>query len=451
MARLNRNTTKGRIPTTGEAFPNGVLLDLIRDEQSNELGLLAWDKSKTRIGGQLEYGGRTYVPVEVDPTVLSALQLPTHSSSCGAPTCELFGDIYTELARYTDLPDPILSQITSFIFATWLADRLPRVPLLWIVAPEWADGDVLLQLLALFCRRSLLLAGDCVAGLWTLPMNLQPTLLLDCLELTVSIQKFLHASSSKSHYFARKGQTLNFCCAKAVCAQDSLRDRVLADFALQINLPPNRKQRPALTPEESQRIAMRFQADLLWYRLKNYHRICTSDIDVSGLTAPKQRLASSLAACILDDKELQSEIILLLGEQDRENKVERCSGLEVPILEALLSCCHDGKRSTLRVAELAEITNAMLTRRGEHLQVSPETVGWKLRSLRLRTEPVGSGGKGLWLLADVRRRIHTLATEYQVSLNTEGALGCIYCSNSMGEGQLAGSEGVKKAEALSKA
>ncbi len=120
MARLNGNTTTGRIPTTGEAFPNGVLLDLIRDEQSNEVGLLAWDKGKARIGGQLEYGGRTYVPVEVDPTVLSALQLPTHSSSCGAPTCELFGDIYTELARYTGLPDPILSQITSlFLLPGW--------------------------------------------------------------------------------------------------------------------------------------------------------------------------------------------------------------------------------------------------------------------------------------------------------------------------------------------
>jgi hypothetical protein len=281
-------------------------------------------------------------------------------------------------------------------------------------------------------------------------MNLQPTLLLHCMELTAPIQKVLHASSSKSHYFARKGQTLNFCCAKAVCAQDSLHDRVLADFALQIVLPPNRKQCPVLTPEESQRIAMRFQADLLWYRLKNYHRIRTSDIDVSGLTAAKQRLASSLAACILDDDKLRSEIVLLLSEQDQENKVDRTSGLEVPILEALLLCCHERKRSTLRVAELAEITNAMLTRRGEHIQISPETVGWKLRSLRLRTEPVGSGGKGLWLLADVRRRIHTLATEYQVSLDPEAALGCIYCSNSVGEGQLAGSEGVKKAETLSK-
>ncbi len=282
-------------------------------------------------------------------------------------------------------------------------------------------------------------------------MNLQPTLLLDCLELTVPIQKFLHASSSKSHYFARKGQTLNFCCAKAVCAQDSLRDRVLADFALQINLPPNRKQCPALTPEESQRIAMRFQADLLWYRLKNYHRIRTSDIDVSGLTAPKQRLASSLAACILDDEKLRSEIILLLSEQDQENKVDHISGLEGPILEALLLCCHDGKRSSLRVAELAEITNDMLTRRGERVQISPETVGWKLRSLRLRTEPVGSGGKGLWLLADVRHRIHTLAVEYQVPVDPDGmAGGCPYCPSISGEGQFAGVGGEKKSADLSK-
>ena len=176
MAHLNSRPTKRLIPTTGEALPNGVLLDLIRDEETREIGLLAWNNGETLIGGQLEYAGKTYVPAAVDSTVLSALQLPTRSSPSETTTSKLFCGIYDELARLTALPDPILAQVICFIFATWLADRLPITPFLWIVAPESADGEALLQLLALFCRRSLLLTADGTDGLWTLPMNLRPTL-----------------------------------------------------------------------------------------------------------------------------------------------------------------------------------------------------------------------------------------------------------------------------------
>src|SRR5208337_2008577 len=117
---------------------------------------------------------------------------------------------------------------------------------------------------------------------------LRPTLLLDAAEQTTPMQKFLHASNHKGIYFARRGQTLNFCCAKAVSSPESLRDHALANFALQIALPPNRQQRSVLTPEESQRIAERYQADLLGYRLRNYHQIRIPDSDVGGLPAAKQ-------------------------------------------------------------------------------------------------------------------------------------------------------------------
>jgi len=270
-------------------------------------------------------------------------------------------------------------------------------------------------------------------------MYLRPTLLLDAAELTAPVQKFLHASNSKGIHFARKGQALDLYCAKAVCSQEPLHDSSLASFALQITLPPMRRQLPVLTPEVSRKIADDFQADLLRYRLTNYHDARTPDIDVGGLTAPTQGLARSLAACIIGDEELQSAVVPLLRDQDREIQVERLSGLESVILEALFFCCHDGDRSTLRATELAEITNTMLARRGQSLQISPETVGWKLRSLRFRTEPIGSGGKGLWLLNDVRGKIHSLALEYGVQPNPQGPInGCTHCLKLNGETHLGG-------------
>jgi hypothetical protein len=162
-------------------------------------------------------------------------------------------------------------------------------------------------------------------------------------------------------------------------------------------------------------------------------------MDLQGLTPATRGLAGSLCACILGDGKLQSEVVPLLRDQDRETTDERSAGLESVILEALLHCCHEGDRSSVRVSELAEATNTILSRKGQRLRVSPESVGWKLRHLRFRTEVIGSGGKSLWLLDDARRRIHNQAQEYRVQLDPQGALqGCPYCSNSMGEGPLAG-------------
>jgi hypothetical protein len=441
VANLNSRAMMGWIPTSGEVLPNGVILDLVRGEESNALGLLVWSKDTSHYGPKVTYGGKTYVPAKVDPTVLAAMQLPSRSAARESPTGELFGSICELLAQYTGLPEQSLSQIAYFVFASWMADRVPIAPFLWIVAPATADGGVLLQLLSLFCRRSLLLTAESTAGLWTLPIYLRPTLLLDAAELTAPVQKFLRASSSKGIHFARRGQALNLYCAKAVCSQEPQCDPSLASFALQITLPPRRQQLHVLTQEAGQKIADEFQAALLRYRLTNYHNARPPDIDVGGLAVPTQALARSLAACIIGDEKLQSAVVPLLRDQDREIQVERSSGLESVILEALFFCCHDGDRSALRAAELAEITNTMLARRGQRLQISPETVGWKLKSLRFRTEPIGSGGRGLWLLNDVRDKIHSLAFEYGVQRNPQGQInGCTHCLKLNSETHLGGRE-----------
>ena len=164
------------------------------------------------------------------------------------------------------------------------------------------------------------------------------------------------------------------------------------------------------------------------YRAKRYSDVRPPDFDVAGLTAPTQSLARSLAACIVDDSNLQEALVPLLRQQDQEFHVERSAGLESVVLEALLCSCHERGRSTVRAAELAEIINTVLAKRGEILRLSPETVGHRLKSLGFRSEPIGCSGKGLWLLGDVRAKIHKLAREYgaQQDLMNE----CIHCLGS---------------------
>lgn len=423
----NSNTDTTEIPTACEVLPNGMILDLVREEGNSEVGFLAQDGDRYRIVSRVECDGKTFVPAAADPTIWGALRLPTRAASYGS-TRELFDEILKLLAFYNDLPERFLLQIVYFIFGTWLVDRVPIAPFLSILAPATAPRGVLLQLLALLCRHSLLLTGENPAGLWTMPMYLRPTLLLDAGELGVPVQKFLRASNNRGIHFPRRGQALDLYCAKAVCSPEPLRDPSLASLALQISLAPACRELPNLCEEASNQIAEEFQAKLLMYRAKRYSDVRPPDFDVAGLTAPTQSLARSLAACIVDDSNLQEALVPLLRQQDQEFHVERSAGLESVVLEALLCSCHERGRSTVRAAELAEIINTVLAKRGEILRLSPETVGHRLKSLGFRSEPIGCSGKGLWLLGDVRAKIHKLAREYgaQQDLMNE----CIHCLGS---------------------
>ena len=429
MSRSNGNATKSRIPTAGEVLPNGVVLDLIRDKHTQELALLAWDKNhEAHVAGQVKFDGKTYIPATPDPTVLSAMQFPSHYESAGIPNDKLFFAIYSELSKYSGLPDQTLSLITYFVLATWLADFLPIAPFLWIVSPDAANGEALLQLLALFCRRSLLLAGDSASGLWTMPMHLQPTLLLGDLELNPSMERFLAASNKKGMRFAKGGRTLDFSCAKAVSCREALHDPALANHAIQITLRSHRCKFVVLTREARQTLADKYQSELLRYRLSNYDRIRLPDIDVELLERPRQMLARTLAACAVDNEGQRLTAVNLMREHDRENRPANSWGLEPVIVEALLSCCHDETRVSLRVAELTELVNSLLIKQREDLRVSPETVGWKLRALEFATQPIGSAGRGLWMLKDVRAQIHQVAREFELPPDPEGLdQGCPGC------------------------
>lgn len=427
MATHSDAASMDLIPTAGEFLPNGMILDLGREDGINEVGFLSQDGDRFRIVRSVNYDGKTYVPPSVDPTFMRALRLPSHAASYSSAR-ELFNEIRSLLAGYCDLPQRFLLQLVYFIFGTWLVDRLPIAPFLSIVAPAAAPRSVLLQLLALLCRHSLLVTTENPVGLWTLPMHLRPTLLLDAAELSVPVQKFLRASSSQGTHCPQRGQALDLYCAKAICSPEPLRDPALASFALQISLAPSRRELPVLSDEDSRQIADEFQAKLLMYRVKSYFDVRPPELDVAGLTAPTQSLARSLAACIVDDAKLQAKLVPLLRQQDQEFPVERSAGLESVILESLLSCSHEKGRSTVRAAELAGVANTVLNRRGETLRISPEIVGRRLKSLGFRTEPIGSMGNGLWLLGEIRARIHSLAHEYGVQAGIED--GCTYCLKS---------------------
>src|SRR5712692_6947001 len=193
--------------TAGEVLPDGTILELIRENtNTGELSLLAWDGATARVAGYVEHNGRTYVPAALDPTILRAMRLPSRIMPYGL-TRALFDEICVLLTRFIDLPEECVRKVAYFGLATWPADRVHAAPVLSITASLTSQSIVLLQLLALVCRRALWLGDVNPAALCSLPMHLRPTLLLDEVHLGASFQRLLRASSVQGRYVARNGRT----------------------------------------------------------------------------------------------------------------------------------------------------------------------------------------------------------------------------------------------------
>jgi hypothetical protein len=360
------------------------------------------------------------------PTSLRALRLPGRIAPYGS-TRELFEGIRKLLIEYTDLAESDVWQLAYFFPGSWLADRLLVAPFLFITAPLGTQRTQLLRLLSCLCRRPLMLTEMTPAAISSLA-TLSPTFLFDEPNLSRRAERLLYATNNSGRFAFGNGRITDVFSAKVICSREPLRDALLASQALEITLSPAGRQIPFLEDSVCERIADEFQSKLLQYRLTNLGRIRTPEIDVSELTVPMQDLARALGACVIDDEELQLGVVRLLRERGDDAHFDSSTELGSAILEGLLFCCHSEGRSQVLSGELADIVNLIWTKRGEGRKTTPESVGWKLRTLGLRTEPLNGAGKGLRLTEAIRAKIHSLAKGYRVpSLRQAAQAECPHC------------------------
>jgi hypothetical protein len=415
------------VETAGEVFSDGKMLELIRlDSGVGETGLLRWDGNTATIGQQFEVNGKFYRPHRLNSAFLPALRLPGQIAPYGS-TRDLFNDTCKLFTEYTDIAEDHVWQIAYFIFGDWLVDRLLVAPFLSIIAPLGTPRAQLLRLLSSLCRRPLLLAETTPTALSSLA-SLRPTFLFDEPNLSRRDERLLYATNKHGCFVHRNRRTTDVFSAKVICSREPLRDASLASQALQITLSPAGRQVPFLEGTICEQIANEFQSKLLRYRLTNLGKIHNPEIDVSELPVPMQDVARALASCIVDDNELQRGVVRLLRKRNQEVYQDPSTELESVILEGLLFCCHSEGRLHVLSGELADIVNKIWEKRGEGRQTTPESVGWKLRALELRTEPIDGAGKGLRLTEAVRARIHSLAQAYRVpSLRQAAQEECPHC------------------------
>jgi hypothetical protein len=244
--------------------------------------------------------------------------------------------------------------------------------------------------------------------------SLRPTFHFDEPDMSRRAARLLYATNNYRHFALGNGRIMDAFSAKVICSREPLGDALLASQALEITLSPAGRQVPFLEDAVCQRIADEFQPKLLQYRLTNLGRIRTPEFDVSELPAPMQDVARALGACVIDDEELRLGVVQLLRERGEDAHFDSSSELGSTILEGLLFCCHSEGRSQVLSGELADIVNTIWEKRGEGRKTTPESVGWKLRTLGLRTEPLNGAGKGLRLTEAIRAKVHSLAKAYKV-------------------------------------
>ena len=310
------------VRTGGKVFSDGSVLELIRIP-NGELNFLIWNGKSEKTAGQFVRRGEIFAPLRVDPTILPWLQLPSKTKEFGS-TRKLFAEISGLISR-TQVDDGVAKALSFFVFATWLDDYLPAAPFLWIVVPPTAAIGPLLQVLHLLCRRSLVVSDISAGRLRFLPVDLRPTLIMEVDRQSRQVLNFLRASKRHSALIAANGKAVDTFGARIVFAREPLHDPASAGSPLELVLPPTHQYVPPMSSSEAKRIAAEKQAKLLRYRIVNWSKVRTPAFDLNQFTVPMREIAHCLAASIVDDDQLQSQIVPLLKPLDTEIRVDRTS------------------------------------------------------------------------------------------------------------------------------
>jgi hypothetical protein len=73
------------VPTNGEIFPDGTVLDLVQGVNATDAPrLLVWDGRRAKVLSAFEYSGKIYVPASISTPTLRAIRLPKRIKPYGS-------------------------------------------------------------------------------------------------------------------------------------------------------------------------------------------------------------------------------------------------------------------------------------------------------------------------------------------------------------------------------
>ena len=402
--------------SAGTIFSDGVVLELIQSS-SGTLQFLISDENAPKIVDRFTYGDVTYAPPQIHPSVRDSLLLPSGFAEV-ASTRRLFDEIAALISRACGGNQGIVVPLTFFVFASWLSEFAPVPPFAWIVVPPTIATAALKQILRMLCRHAIVV--NLLSASWpsSLPMNLQPTLIAEVDSPSRRLLSTLRASQSHGVYPTHSSQVVDPFCAKVIFAREPIVDREAVGFPLEIVMAPAGEYVPPLDPVKAAKVAQEFQNRMLSYRLANFSKMARPTFDLGPVSTPVHELAHSFAGAIVGDDNLQAQILPYLTQTNEDIQNDSVALLNATIVEALVTRWSN---VDFGVTDLTGDVNTLIVSRGNASQVSPETVGWKLKRLGFRTATISRGFRGL-KMADARPTIAKLAPIYGLSVPEKGCV-----------------------------
>ena len=146
MSRKLASQLNSHIFTACEIFPDGTALELIRDpSKADESRLLEWRGRVINVGTSVEHCGLRYVPIELEPSVSTAVRFPVRVSPREGVR-DLFTATELLMGCYLGLSGPNLTLTVAWQLASWVYDVLAHAPVLWITASPQSATHVALQI-----------------------------------------------------------------------------------------------------------------------------------------------------------------------------------------------------------------------------------------------------------------------------------------------------------------
>jgi hypothetical protein len=413
------------IKTLGEVFADGHFIEPVRDPvDQDRLALMLFNGASAEIAARVEHRGGVYEPRDVAPSIVRELHLPTEIHADGSEA-QLVEDLAQLIQRFTGLPENSARLAARIPISTWVMDALPAAPTVLLLGPDSCELNQLFSLLQVLCRHAFRLTEVGASGLYSLPMEMGLTLLIDQEEYSEPLQRILNASRKRETKVPRSGNLWNPFCSKVVHVPDYLQASMIG--AVRIPIVPTGRALPVLDDRELSRIANDFQPRLLWHRIANYRQVQTSKFDISICDFALRETINGFAACTPQNAELQAEICGLVADQSAELRHERSTDARVVVVESLLLSCHTPGEDAPYIGKVADAAKTLLSARGEEKDLKPNQVGAMIRHLGLKTERRDSQGVKLLLTSAVRRTIHELARNFAVPSIEHRVAGCTDC------------------------
>jgi hypothetical protein len=400
------------IATTGEVFADGTTIDLIGGVQSGNPRLMVWNGSKEIVGSLVEHDGRLYEPAPINSGVLQELSLPTRCRSHGN-TREFLTETCKLLANFVGLEEKPTALVGRIVLCGSLIDAVSVAPALMIVGPDTPRANRLVALLRCLCRHALRLTGVTPAGLCSLPSGARFTYLISQTSMSDKLRLLLDHASNRDRRIPSRGRLLDLFGVQVIHSDSVLAGESWPRRSIQISMIPTGRELPHLDLDTQRQIMSDFQPRLLSFRRANLRTAHKMRFDASQFSFVLQDLAHSFAAATPDDTKLQSELFDLLQEKGTEIQSETWLELNCVLLEAIVVAGSESPGGVVYIADLAEIAQEILRRRGERtVEIDPGVFGKRLKVLGFSTEPRDARGKKLRLTDAVLNRARLLTREF---------------------------------------